>query len=340
MKALVTGGAGFIGSHLAERLAKSGRAVRILDNFTSGKMSNLDWIHHYSDVEIMRGDCTNSGDIARALRGAEEVYHLAANPEVRLELSSPQECYRQNLFATFTLLEAARELSTKLIVFTSTSAVYGQASIKPTPETYGPLFPISIYGACKLASEALVASYCRTFAKSAVIVRLANVVGSRSTHGVIVDFINRLRNEPKELVVMGDGSQSKSYLDIDDCIDGIMLASHRVRDQLKIFNIASKDQINVKRIAKLVMEGLGLRDVKTKFKFGKNGRNGWNGDVEDMWLNIEKSAAIGFRPRWNSEQAVIRAVQILSQHSIPAVDNEGVALTADGSRGMTIEETQ
>ena len=189
-------------------------------------------------------------------------------------------------------------------VFASTSTVYGDAKIIPTPENYSPLEPISIYGASKLASEALIASYCHTYKKRAVILRLANIVGPRSRHGVINDFIVKLRRNPKQLEILGDGRQTKSYLHIDDCINAILKACKTAKDTVEVFNLGSDDQIEVARIAEIVSEEMNLDDVQFRFTGGVDGGRGWVGDVKSMLLDTNKLKSRGWRPRYSSEEAV------------------------------------
>jgi len=311
MLSVVTGGAGFIGSHLSEHLAKTGREVRVLDNFKSGKIENLRWAENYRNVNIIRGDCTNPDDLEETLEGAEEVYHLAANPEVRLELNDPSECYRQNVYATFLLLESIRSRPIKKIAFTSSSTVYGDANQKPTPEDYFPLDPISVYGGSKLACEAMFTSYCNMFGKTGVIFRPANVVGPRSTHGVLLDFARRLRENPRELAIFGDGTQEKSYIHIDDCVKAITLATGEATGGVETYNLGSRDQINVKRIAELLIDSMGLQDVKTKFLQTTEGGRGWPGDVKSMWLDMTKMEELGFLPKWNSAEAISLTIRSL-----------------------------
>lgn len=304
MRALVTGGAGFIGSHLSEALSKMGHDLIIFDNLSSGTKQNISHLlNKNKEVKLLIGDCTNINDVKNAIKDVDVVFHFAANPEVRLELNDPQTCFHQNIFATYILLEEFRKSNAQTIVFASTSTVYGDAKLIPTPEDYSPLEPISIYGASKLASEALITSYAHIYKKRAIILRLANIIGSRSKHGVIIDFINKLKKNPKELEILGDGKQNKSYLYIDDCVDAILKAFYSAKQRVEVFNIGSEDQINVSRIAEIVCEEMGLRNVRFNFTGGINGR-GWVGDVKNMLLDISKLKSKGWKPKYNSEQAV------------------------------------
>lgn len=295
---LVTGGAGFIGSHLVDRLVEMDKVI-VLDNLSSGKREFLNENAEFFLVDLAKDD------IREYLKGVDEVWHLAANPDVRMGYEKPEEIYKNNVLATFRLLEAMRKAGVKRIIFTSTSTVYGEAKVIPTPEDY-PAHPISIYGASKLACEALIESYCHTFDMSAYIYRFANVIGRRSTHGVIYDFIRKLRANQKELEILGNGEQNKSYIYIDDCIDA-MFAGLKANERVNIFNIGSEDQIKVRRIAEIVCEEMGLNPV---FKF-TGGDRGWIGDVPVMLLSIEKLKKMGWKPKYRSEEAVRKAVRDL-----------------------------
>ncbi|MEM2727014.1 MAG: NAD-dependent epimerase/dehydratase family protein [Archaeoglobaceae archaeon] len=293
---LVTGGAGFIGSHLVDKLVELDRVV-VLDNLSSGRKEFVNPKAELYVVDLASDPLTNF------LKGTEEVWHLAANPDVRIGAEKPEEIYRNNILATYRILEAMREANVKRIIFTSTSTVYGEAKQIPTPEEY-PTHPISIYGASKLSCEAMIESYCHTFGIQAYIFRFANVIGRRSTHGVIYDFIKKLKANPRELEILGNGEQNKSYVYIDDCISA-MFAGLRAKETVNIFNIGSEDQIKVRRIAEIVAEEMGLNP---KFKF-TGGDRGWKGDVPVMLLSVEKLKSLGWKPKFGSEEAVRKAVR-------------------------------
>ncbi len=311
---MVTGSAGFIGSHLAEALLKRGYSVTVLDDLSNGDKNNLSCIQHSCDLDFIIANCRSSSDVEKALRNVDTVFHLAANPELRLNLADPKKCYEQNIEATYILLEAVRRNKVESLVFTSSSTVYGDATIIPTPENYGPLKPISVYGASKLACEALVSSYCLSFKKRGIIIRLANIVGPRGTHGATFDFIQKLKKNPSELEILGDGTQTKSYLYIDDCIEAIMKAYESTQETVEIFNVGSEDQINVTEIAHTVIDEMKLKNVKLKFTGGVDGGRGWIGDVKNMLLDIAKLKSFGWKPKLNSQQAVKKtARQLIAQ---------------------------
>ena len=300
MKALVTGGAGFIGSHLIDALLEKGYEIVCIDNFSSGKREFIE--HNLNKIEIIEGDLLNRKDVEKALNGCDVVYHLAANPDVRVGVVNTKTHFDNNIVATYNLLEEMKEKGVNKIAFTSSSTVYGDATIIPTPEDYAPLIPISLYGASKLAAEALICSYCHTFDMEAIIYRFANVVGPRSTHGVIYDFIKKLRANPDELEILGDGRQRKSYLYIDDCIDAMLFGVEKARERVEIFNIGSEDWIEVKEIADIVAQEMNLKP-KYRFTGGIDGR-GWKGDVKFMRLDISKLKNMGWKPKYGSKEAI------------------------------------
>lgn len=306
-RVLVTGGAGFIGSSLCKKLASSGCYVVIFDNFSSGKYENVeDILKDYADKTcLLRGDCKKPSGVKKAVSDVDVVFHFAANPEVRLELNDPENCFEQNIYATHVLLEALRQThDVEKVVFASTSTVYGDVDVFPTHESYGPLKPISIYGASKLASEAMVSSYAYLYNFAAVLLRFANIIGPKSKHGVIPDFINKLRKNEKELKILGDGTQCKSYLYIDDCVNAILTACEKSNRQVEIFNVGSEDWVNVSRIAEIVVEEMSLKNVKFRFTGEVDEGRGWKGDVKKMLLDISRLKALGWKPKYKSEEAV------------------------------------
>jgi len=311
MRILVTGGAGFIGSHLVDALMHSGTDVRILDNLSSGSLANIQqWLHN-KKLTYIHGDLLNPTDIQKAVKNCEAVYHMAANPEVRVGSTKPDIHFQQNIVATYNLLEAIKKADVKVFMFASSSTVYGEATTIPTPEEYAPLRPISIYGASKLACEALITAYASNYGFKAVIYRLANIIGPRGKHGVIHDFIQKLKNNPKQLEILGDGTQNKSYLYISDCIEAMFTGLEKSVNPIEIYNIGSDDQTDVKTIAQIVIEELGLKDVKLNFSGGVEGGRGWMGDVKNMLLDVRKLKSLGWSPRFSSEQAIRRAARDL-----------------------------
>jgi len=289
---------------MVDHLIKNGREVRVIDNLSSGSMENLAQWNDDPRLELHEVDLLNGAILDGALRGCDEVYHLAANPEVNAKNASPEDHFRQNIEATYNLLDAMRRSGEqKFIAFTSSSTVYGEAEAIPTREDYGPLVPISLYGASKLACEALLTAYASMYGFRAIIYRLANVVGPRSNHGVIYDFVQKLRDSPDELEVLGDGSQSKSYLYIDDCITGIMNGIER-GNRVDIYNIGSWDRTNVLEIAETVKDEMGLNEARIRLTGGVDGGRGWKGDVKIMQLDMNELRSVGWTPKYGSAEAV------------------------------------
>lgn len=309
---LVTGGAGFIGSHLVDALVQAGDETVVLDSFATGRRAFLSDAQESGRVRILRGDCGSAADLKRALRDVDEVWHMAADPDVRAGLRRPWSNFRDGAVLTFRVLDEARKADVGRFVFASSSTVYGEASVRPTPEDYGPALPISPYGASKLAAEGLVSAYVGTFGLRAWIFRFGNVVGRRLTHGVIHDFTKRLREDPRTLKILGDGHQTKAYLSVSDCVAGMRLGVERSPKPLSVYNLASGTTTNVETIARIVTEEMGLRG--TRFEYA-GGDRGWKGDVPVMDLDIGKIRALGWSPQHSSEEAVRLAARAVAEEA-------------------------
>jgi len=315
MKVLVTGGAGFIGSHLVDALLRNGHYVIVLDNLSSGRLENIrNWLQS-ENFKFFKVDLKYLSNILNAVRNEEVdmIFHLAANPDVRIGERDPKSLFDENILSTYNVLELARQKKVETVVFASSSTVYGDAKVFPTDETHI-LEPISIYGATKVSGEALVSAYAHTFGLKGLSLRLANIIGSRCHHGVIYDFIMKLLKNPKELVILGDGRQRKSYLHISDCISAILMATSahlKSNKAYDVFNIGNDDWITVKEIADIVTKVMGIKEVTYRFTGGVEGGRGWRGDVKFMLLSIEKLKSIGWKPRLSSKEAVKRAAMEL-----------------------------
>ena len=308
-KVMVTGGLGFIGPHLVRRLLKDGYSVLVLDK--SEDTTSIDIEN--PKLTIIKTDLLTDS-IDSHFKGIDEVYHLAANSDVRLGAKNTKIDFDENIVVTYRVLEACRKAEVKRLIFTSSSVVYGNAKKIPTPEDYGPLFPISMYGGSKLAGEALVSTYASLYNIKSTILRFANVIGpGDKPHGVIFDFITKLRKTPKMLQILGDGRQNKSYIYIDDCIDGIIHAKKAQDKQTDAFNFGSKDQLDVTSLAKIVVKEMDLKDVKFTYT---GGSGGWKGDVTDMMLSTAKLEKTGWNSKYNSRQAVEHTVKALLDRKI------------------------
>ena len=300
MFAVVTGGAGFIGSHLVDALVARGDKVLVIDMLLLGSTETIARHLDSGNVRLEKIDLLTDG-WQDAMKGADRVYHLAADPDVRQSAMTPDPTIRNNIVATYRVLEAMRTHGIPELVFTSTSTIYGEATVIPTPEDYTPLEPISVYGASKLACEALISAYCHSFQMRSWVFRFANIIGERSGHGVITDFIHKLRQNPKELEILGDGRQTKSYLEVHECVEAMLYAVGRAKEPVNTFNIGSEDWIDVKTIAGIVADEMHLPSVRHRFTGGKRG---WVGDVPKMQLGIEKITDLGWKPRLGSRESV------------------------------------
>lgn len=308
---LVTGGAGFIGSHVVDRLMSTGTKVRVFDNLSAGNISNLSSHEGNEKFHFINKDLNDSESLKESLKDVKVIFHMAADPEVRNGFEHPEISYRENIQNTFHLLEQIRKSHVENILFTSSSTVYGEPDTMPTPEDYGPLFPISPYGASKLACEALISSYCHTYGIKGQIFRLANIVGSRSKHGVIWDFINKLRIDNNKLAILGDGTQTKSYLHVSDCIDCFFFCLSVQKKQLEIFNVGNDDVVDVISIAKMVCDNMNLQNVDMTTTGGVDNGRGWNGDIKKMHLDISKLKKLGWTTKLSSAGAANLASQEL-----------------------------
>lgn len=304
MHYFITGGSGFIGSHLVDKLIQKG-SVTVYDNLSSGKKDYLKQHFGKKNFKFIQADLLNRKTLKRALDGSDLVFHLAANPDIRTGEKSPQIDFRQGTVATYNLLEAMRLSGVKKIVFSSSSTVFGVPTIWPTPEDYGPMQPISIYGASKLSCEGMVSAYAHMFDMQSWIFRFANIVGKRATHGIIIDLVKRLKRNPKNLEVLGDGNQKKSYLLVEDCVDAMLFAFQKAQNTVNLFNLGTADTIKVSEIVQILIKKSGLKKVKINYT---GGRQGWRGDVPLMLLDIKKLSRLGWKTKYNSRQAIEKAI--------------------------------
>lgn len=315
-KVLVTGGAGFIGSHLVDRLMDLECHVKVVDNLSSGSLGNVERWLKSPYFEFTHGDLKVLGVARKAVEDVEVVFHLAANPDIRVGIVNPSVHFEENLLVTFNVLEAMRQCrTTHTIVFFSSSTIYGEPLKFPTPENYGPLLPISMYGASKLGCESLISAYCHIFNLHAIILRLANITGGRSKIGVIRDFIRKLTVNSKKLEVLGDGNQSKSYLHVNDLLDAALLTLDSLTREREVdtYNVGSLDQVSTRRIAEIVCEEMSLKKVDFEYTGGTDGGGGWKGDVKTMLLSNARLLELGWKPSLNSEEAVRLACQEVLQ---------------------------
>jgi UDP-glucose 4-epimerase len=301
VKILVTGGAGFIGSHICDRLLEKGHHVTVADNLSLGRVENIAHLEDHSDFAFVKMDVADREGLNRLFEvsGFDVVFHMAANSDIARSFSNPDTDLTNTLGTTCSVLEAMRRNGVKQIVFASTSAIYGELPGK-IAESDGPLFPISHYGAAKLASEAFISSYGENYGIQSWIARFPNVVGARATHGAIYDFVNKLEKTPDRLEVLGNGKQEKPYLYVTDLVCAVLLAWDTMRDRLNVFNVGGSTRATVKRMAEIVIEESGLQ-ARIEYT---GGDRGWIGDVPRIDYDASRIMALGWKPEYDSESAV------------------------------------
>lgn len=307
MKCVVTGSAGFIGSNLVDRLLAEGHHVVGIDNFSTGQRRFLERATTFESFRLVEADLLGEAAIRSACAGADVVFHLAANADVRFGTAHPRRDLEQNTIATYNVLEAMRATGVKRIAFSSTGSVYGEATVIPTPENAP--FPIqtSLYGASKLACEGLIAAYCEGFGFQSWIFRFVSILGERYTHGHVFDFYKQLRDDPTNLRVLGNGKQRKSYLYIQDCIDAILLAMDKATDQVNIFNLGIDSYVEVDDSIGYISQMLGVKPQRNY----TGGTRGWIGDNPFILLDTAKIRALGWSPKSNIREGVVKTVEFL-----------------------------
>jgi UDP-glucose 4-epimerase len=313
MRAFVTGGAGFIGSTLVDRLLLDGHTVVAFDNFSSGQEQFLENASNASTFTLHRGDTLDLPALTRAMQGADVVFHLAANADVRFGTEHPRKDVEQNTIATFNVLEAMRANGVRRIAFASTGSIYGEAAVIPTPE--GAPFPVqtSLYGASKLAGEGLIQAYCEGFGFQGWIFRFVSILGERYTHGHVFDFLKSLRADHTRLRVLGDGSQRKSYLYVHDCLEAMLLAMTRATGKVNIFNLGTDEFCRLNDSIGWITGRLGVAPVLEY----TGGDRGWIGDNPFIFLDTSRIRELGWVPRLTIREAVLRTVDYLQTH--PAI---------------------
>ncbi len=306
---LVTGGAGFIGSHLIDYLREESYKVLCIDNLSLGREENIKHHERDSGFRFIKMDLLNKKGLNEVFEKdkIDCVFHLAANSDIQKGRENLEIDLKNTFMTTFNILDCMKKNGIPQIVFASSSAIYGELD-KPLSEDTGPLFPISFYGAAKLCSEAYISAFCGNSNIQAWILRFPNVVGERATHGVVFDFINKLKKNPKELTILGNGKQKKPYMYVRDLIEGIVFARKNSDKKINCFNLGTDSLVTVHRIAEIVIEEMGLENVKLRFT---GGDRGWIGDVPRFKYNLSKIHKLGWKAELSSEEAVRKAARAL-----------------------------
>lgn len=307
-RVLITGGAGFIGSHAAEYLVNNGHQVTVVDNLLRGHCQNIEPLLQHDNFTFIRADAADSTQMSGIFRQHcfDVVFHLAANSDIQAGVKHPEFDLHHTLQTTLTVLECMRKFRVSQIIFSSSSAVYGFRPATAIHEDDGPVLPVSYYGSAKAASEAFIAAYCRMNKMQSWILRFPNVVGEHLTHGVVYDFMTRLKMDPGQLVILGNGRQTKPYIYIKDLLEAIFILWQNTRDDINYFNVGIESRLTVKEVADIVCREMGLMDVKYQYT---GGNGGWLGDIPEFAFDLSKIQRLGWQARYSSEQAVVLAVR-------------------------------
>jgi UDP-glucose 4-epimerase len=312
----VTGGAGFIGSHVVDRMLAEGHAVTVYDNLSTGRREALERHLGEPGFTFVEADLLDLACLRQAIAGHDLVWHLAANTDIRHGATRTDADLKNCVIGTWNVLEAMRETGRRDLLFASSAVVYGDYEPSPLTETAGPLLPVSLYAAGKLSGEAFVSAYCSMFGLRAWTFRFANVIGGRTRHGVVYDFVQKLKRNPAELEVLGDGRQLKPYVLVEECIDGMLFAYRHVpltaEQPCDVFNLGTDTFVGVSRIAEIVREEMGLPDAQIRYT---GGRRGWPGDAPLILMGVDKLRKLGWVSKHTSEEAVRRAAREIYRQS-------------------------
>lgn len=304
----ITGGAGFIGSHLVDACVASGFQVSVIDNLSIGCVEHLEPHLESGAVQFIRADILDPYLLKIALTGADLVFHLAANPDARWGLEHPSIDLELDVITTFQVLEAMRQLGLRRLVLASSGTVYGDVGTLEVDEEFGPVRPVSLYGAGKAAAEAFVSAYAGSFGIEGIICRFGNVIGERATHGALFDFVAKLKCDPSRLDVLGDGRQAKPYIEVKDLVQGLLFVALHAAGPYDAYNLAPAGATSVEFLARALLAELGLK--RTRLIFGETA-SGWPGDIPQSRMNAAKLARLGWSPRYTSDEAVVTGVRDL-----------------------------
>jgi len=308
MKCFVTGGAGFIGSHLTDALLKDGHSVVCADNFLIGKPENLAHLRNNNNFIFYETDLAEKANVNEIFKKEkfDYIFHLAANSDIRESAKNPEIEYKNTLLTTYNILECMKLYNVKRLFFSSTSAVYGEKITGPMGEISGPLEPISYYGSAKLSAEAFIHSFSHMNDFSSLVFRFPNVIGSRLTHGVVYDFIAKLKKDKQNLEILGDGTQVKPYLHVSDLINAISHLKNIEETGVVIYNIGVESKTSVTAIADIVCNEMGLKNVNYNYT---GGNIGWKGDVPTFEYDLQKISTMGWSAKYTSDEAVRKTVK-------------------------------
>lgn len=306
-KILIAGGAGFIGSHLTERLLAEGASVTVFDNLATGREANLAAVLKHPNLKFIKGDIRNRAIVDEIVPGHEGVFHFCDDSDIRGAAEHPDSYVEQNIMGLFYMLEAIRKNKIKKILFPSSTTVLGEAKW-PCSESHGPLIPLSLYGGAKLAAEGLISAWAHTFDLTACVFRFVGIIGGRMDHGVVHDFVRKLEKNPRELEILGGGLQRRSFMLVDDCVDAMLTCYERVNEPYRLVHIGNVDEVEIRKVADIIPRAMGLSDVKIKTGDGV----GWKGDSTSNFILTETLDQLQWKAKHDSAAAVYEAAARLA----------------------------
>jgi len=308
-KVLVFGGAGFIGSHLVERLVSDGASVTVFDNLKTGRTANLASVWKHPGFRFVQAEVRDRKTVDATVPGHEIIFHFCDDSDIRSAAEHPDTYVEQNILGLFYVLEAMRRNGIRVILFPSSTTVFGELANPPASESHGPMVPLNLYGGAKLAAEGLISAWAHTYDFRAVVFRFVGIIGGRMDHGVVHDFVRKLQNNPTELEVLGDGSQQRSFVLVDDCVEGMLFALAKSAKNYNLVHIGNVDQISVNETADAIFQVMKLKNVRRRYTGGKVG---WKGDVTSNFIATETLTAWGWKPPRSSHEAVSEAAARLA----------------------------
>jgi UDP-glucose 4-epimerase len=308
-KVLVFGGAGFIGSHLTERLMEQGASVTVFDNLKTGRTANLAKVWRHPGFRFVEADVSDRKKVDETVPGHEIVFHFCDDSDIRSAAEHPDTFVEQNIMGLFYVLEAMRRNGIRVILFPSSTTVFGELANPPASESHGPVMPLNIYGGAKLAAEGLISAWAHTYDFRAVVFRFVGIIGGRMDHGVVHDFVRKLQTDPAQLEILGDGTQQRSFILVDDCIEAMLFALARAAKSCNLVHIGNVDQITINETADAICEVMKLKNVRRRYTGGKVG---WKGDVTSNFIATETLTAWGWKPPHSSREAVFKAASRLA----------------------------
>jgi UDP-glucose 4-epimerase len=308
-KILVFGGAGFIGSHLAERLIQEGASVTVYDNLKTGRTSNLAKVSQHPNFRFIQADVSGRKQVEETVPGHEIIFHFCDDSDIRTAAEHPDTYMEQNIMGLFYVLEAMRRSGIRTILFPSSTTVFGEITDPPAGELSGPMKPLNIYGGAKLAAEGLISAWAHTYDFRALVFRFVGIIGGRMDHGVVHDFVRKLQKDPTQMEILGDGTQRRSFVLVDDCVDAMLVALAKTTENYRLVHIGNVDQIPINDVAEVISQAMKLKNVKLNRTGGKVG---WKGDVTSNFIATETLTAWGWKPPRSSREAVLEAARRLA----------------------------